>query len=107
MGRMNKVLEIDIPNQRMTVQVGIFNLDISTILSPLGYYYAPDPASQKACSLGGNIAENAGGPHCFKYGVTSNHVLGVEVVLPGGEIVWLGGKNADPPGPGSDRGLRR
>ncbi len=98
MGRMNKVLEIDVPNQRMTVQVGIFNLDISTILSPLGYYYAPDPASQKACSLGGNIAENAGGPHCFKYGVTSNHVLGMEVVLPGGEIVWLGGKNADPPG---------
>jgi glycolate oxidase len=98
MGRMNKVLEIDIPNQHMTVQVGIFNLDISTILSPLGYYYAPDPASQKACSLGGNIAENAGGPHCFKYGVTSNHVLGVEVVLAGGEIVWLGGKNADPLG---------
>jgi glycolate dehydrogenase FAD-linked subunit len=98
MGRMDKVLEIDIPNQRMTVQVGIFNLDISTILSPLGYYYAPDPASQKACSLGGNIAENAGGPHCFKYGVTSNHVLGVEVVLAGGEIVWLGGKNADPLG---------
>jgi glycolate oxidase len=96
MSRMNKVLEIDIPNQRMTVQVGIFNLDISTILSPFGYYYAPDPASQKACSLGGNIAENAGGPHCFKYGVTSNHVLGVEVVLAGGEIVWLGGKDADP-----------
>ncbi len=98
MGRMQKVLEIDIPNQRMTVQVGIFNLDISTILSPLGYYYAPDPASQKACSLGGNIAENAGGPHCFKYGVTSNHVLGVEVVLADGEIVWLGSKNADSPG---------
>jgi glycolate oxidase len=95
MGRMDRVLEIDIPNQRMTVQVGIFNLDISTILSPLGYYYAPDPASQKACSLGGNIAENAGGPHCFKYGVTSNHVTGLEVVLPDGEIVWLGGKNAD------------
>jgi glycolate oxidase len=98
MGRMNQVLEIDIPNQRMTVQVGIFNLDISTILSPFGYYYAPDPASQKACSLGGNVAENAGGPHCFKYGVTSNHVLGVEVVLADGEIVWLGGKSADPLG---------
>jgi glycolate oxidase len=98
MGRMNKVLEIDVPNQLVTVQVGIFNLDVSTILSPFGYYYAPDPASQKACSLGGNIAENAGGPHCFKYGVTSNHVLGVEVVLASGEIVWLGGKNADCPG---------
>ena len=96
MGRMNRVLEIDIANQRMTVQVGIFNLDISTILSPLGYYYAPDPASQKACSLGGNIAENAGGPHCFKYGVTSNHVTGLEVVLADGRIVWFGGKNADP-----------
>ncbi len=98
MGRMNKVLDIDLPNQRMTAQVGVFNLDLSTILSPLGYYYAPDPASQKACSLGGNIAENAGGPHCFKYGVTSNHVLGLEVVLSGGDVVWLGGKNVDRPG---------
>lgn len=98
MGRMNKVLTIDIPDRRMTVQTGIFNLDISTILAPYGYYYAPDPASQKACSLGGNIAENAGGPHCFKYGVTSNHVLAIEVVLPDGEVVWLGGKEADVPG---------
>ena len=98
MGRMSKVLEIDVPNQRMTVQVGIFNLDISTILSPLGYYYAPDPASQACSSLGGNIAENAGGPHCFKYGVTSNHVLGIEVVLPDGEIVWLGNETDEPPG---------
>ena len=95
---MNKVLEIDIPNLRMTVQPGIFTLDISTALSPHGFYYAPDPASLKASSVGGNIAENAGGPHCFKYGVTSNHVLGIEVVLPDGEIVWLGGKNADSPG---------
>ncbi|OFW59208.1 MAG: hypothetical protein A2133_00435 [Actinobacteria bacterium RBG_16_64_13] len=93
MGRMNRVLEIDLPNQRMLVQPGIFNLDISTALEPLGYYYAPDPASQKACSLGGNVAENAGGPHCFKYGVTSNHVLGIEVVLPDGEVVWLGGRS--------------
>jgi glycolate oxidase len=98
MGRMNKILEVDPANQRMLVQPGIFNLDISTALAPLGYYYAPDPASQKACSLGGNIAENAGGPHCFKYGVTTNHVLGVEVVLPDGEVVWLGGKSLDLPG---------
>ncbi len=98
MGRMNRILEIDLPNQRMVVQPGIFNLDISTALSPLGYYYAPDPASQKACTLGGNIAENAGGPHCFKYGVTSNHVLGIEVVLPDGQVVWLGDKCADGPG---------
>ncbi|MCL5735224.1 MAG: FAD-binding protein, partial [Actinobacteria bacterium] len=98
MGRMNRILEIDIPNQCIVVQPGIFNLDISTSLSPLGYYYAPDPASQRACSLGGNVAENAGGPHCFKYGVTSNHVLGLEVVLPDGEIVRFGGKNVDSPG---------
>ena len=98
LGRMNKVLEIDVPNLCVTVQPGIFTADISTALSPYGYYYAPDPASMKASSVGGNIAENAGGPHCFKYGVTSNHVLGLEVVLPDGEIVWLGGKNADSPG---------
>jgi len=98
MGRMDRIIEIDVPNQRMIVQPGIFNLDISTALSPLGYYYAPDPASQKACSLGGNIAENAGGPHCFKYGVTTNHVLGLELVLPDGEVVWTGGKDVDRPG---------
>lgn len=98
MDRMDRILEIDIPNQRVVAQPGIFNLDISEAVSPFGYYYAPDPASQKACSLGGNIGENAGGPHCFKYGVTSNHVLGLEMVLPDGEIVWSGGKNVDGPG---------
>lgn len=98
MGRMNQVLEIDIPDRCVTVQPGIFTLDISTALAPYGYYYAPDPASQRASSVGGNIAENAGGPHCFKYGVTTNHVLGLEVVLPDGEVVWLGGKNAYPLG---------
>jgi len=98
MGRMNQVLEIDIPNRCVVVQPGIFTLDVSTALAPYGYYYAPDPASMRASSVGGNIAENAGGPHCFKYGVTTNHVLGLEVVLPDGEVVWLGGKNADRPG---------
>jgi glycolate oxidase len=98
MARMNRILEIDLPNQRMVVQPGIFNLDVSTALSPHGYYYAPDPASQKACSIGGNVAENAGGPHCFKYGVTSNHVLGLEVVLPDGEVTHFGGKAVDGPG---------
>jgi glycolate oxidase len=98
MTRMDRILEIDLPNLRVVAQPGIFNLDISTALAPFGYYYAPDPASQKACSLGGNIAENAGGPHCFKYGVTSNHVLGLEMVLPDGEIVWSGGKHVDGPG---------
>jgi glycolate oxidase len=98
MGRMNKVLEIDIPNRCVVVQPGIFTFDVSTELAPHGYYYVPDPASLKASSIGGNVAENAGGPHCFKYGVTSNHVLGLEVVLPDGEAVWLGGKNVDSPG---------
>lgn len=98
LGRMNKILEIDLPNQRVVVQPGIFNLDVSEILSSDGYYYAPDPASQKASSLGGNIAENASGPHCFKYGVTSNYVLGLEVVLPDGEVVRMGGKALDLPG---------
>jgi glycolate oxidase len=98
LGRMNRLLEIDIPNLCVTVEPGIFTADISTALAPYGYYYAPDPASMRASSVGGNIAENAGGPHCFKYGVTSNHVLGLEVVLPDGDIVRLGGKNADPLG---------
>ncbi|MFH1833627.1 MAG: FAD-linked oxidase C-terminal domain-containing protein [bacterium] len=98
MGHMNKVLEIDIPNLCVVVQPGVFTWDVSVALSPFGYYYAPDPASMKASSVGGNIAENAGGPHCFKYGVTTNHVLGLELVLPDGEITWLGGKEVDPLG---------
>ena len=98
LGRMNKILEIDLPNLCVVVQPGVFNWDVSLALAPYGYYYAPDPASLKASSIGGNIAENAGGPHCFKYGVTTNHVLGLELVLPDGEIVWVGGKNAECPG---------
>jgi glycolate oxidase len=98
LGRMNKVLDIDVPNRCAVVEPGIFTWDVSTALAPLGYYFAPDPASLKASSVGGNIAENAGGPHCFKYGVTTNHVLGLELVLPDGEVLWLGGKNADSPG---------
>jgi glycolate oxidase subunit GlcD len=98
MGRMNKVLEVDIPNQCVVVQAGAFNADVSAALAPYGFYYAPDPSSVTASSIGGNIAMNAGGPHCFKYGVTSNYVLGLEVVLPDGEVVWLGGKTLDSPG---------
>ena len=98
MGRMNKVLEIDIPNQCVVVQAGIFNADVSAALAPYGFYYAPDPSSVTASSIGGNIAMNAGGPHCFKYGVTSNYVLGLEVVLPDGEVVCFGGKTLDSPG---------
>ena len=98
MGRMNKILEVDLPNQRVVVQPGIFNLDVSDLLSPYDYYYPPDPASQKASSIGGNIAENASGPHCFKYGVTSDYVLGLEIVLADGEIIRTGGKSPDLPG---------
>jgi glycolate dehydrogenase FAD-linked subunit len=96
--RMKTILEVDIPNQRAVVQPGVVNLDLSAATSPSGYYFAPDPSSQKACSLGGNVAENAGGPHTLAYGVTTNHVLGLEVVLPDGEIIHTGGRVLDCPG---------
>ncbi|GAB4275908.1 MAG: FAD-linked oxidase C-terminal domain-containing protein [Deferrisomatales bacterium] len=99
LARMNRILEIDLDNQRALVEPGVFNLTLQNALAPHGYYYAPDPASQKVSTLGGNVGENSGGPHCLKYGVTSNHVLGAEVVLPGGETVWFGGGALDPPGP--------
>lgn len=98
MAKMNKILEIDIENQRAVVEPGLFNLGLSEALKPYGYYYIPDPASQKACSIGGNIGENSGGPYCFKYGVTTNHVLGLEIVLPDGDIIQTGGKSLDTPG---------
>src|SRR5919109_332199 len=93
--RMNRVLEIDYENQLAVVQPGLVNLHLSWAVGPRGYYYAPDPSSQQACTIGGNIANNSGGPHTLKYGVTVNHVLGLEVVMPDGEIVWLGGKTRD------------
>jgi glycolate oxidase len=99
LSRMNRVLEIDLENERAVVEPGVYNLTLQNVLAEKGYYYAPDPASQKVCTLGGNFGENAGGPHCLKYGVTSNHVLGAEVVLPNGEKTWVGGKSVDPPGP--------
>ncbi len=89
--RMRRILEVDTKNQTALVEPGVYNLTLQNTLAPLGYYYAPDPASQKVSTLGGNVGENSGGPHCLKYGVTSNHVLGAEVVLPNGEVVWLGG----------------
>jgi glycolate oxidase subunit GlcD len=95
---MDSILEIDIPNRCVVVEPGVVNLELQNILEAEGYQFCPDPASQKASTIGGNIAENAGGPHCLKYGVTSNHVLGLEVVLPNGEIINLGGKAADAPG---------
>jgi glycolate oxidase len=96
--RMNRILEVDRPNLRARVQPGLFNLELGAALAPLGYQYLPDPASQKAATLGGNVAENSGGPHCFKYGVTTNHVLGLTVVLPDGEVAKIGGKALDTPG---------
>jgi glycolate oxidase len=93
--RMNKILEIDIPNQRAVVQPGVVNLELSNATVKYGFYYAPDPSSQKACTIGGNVAENSGGPHTLALGVTVNHVTGLEVVLPDGRIVELGGKTQD------------
>ena len=94
--RMNRVLEIDYDNQLAVVEPGLVNLHLSWAVGPQGYYYAPDPSSQQACTIGGNIATNSGGPHTLKYGVTTNHVLGLEVVMPDdGSIVWLGGRTRD------------
>ncbi len=89
--RMDEVLEIDAANRRAVVQPGVVNVELTRRAAPHGLYYAPDPSSQTACTIGGNVAENAGGPHCLKYGVTMNHILGATVVLPTGEVVRLGG----------------
>ncbi|PYP87949.1 MAG: FAD-binding oxidoreductase [Candidatus Angelobacter sp. Gp1-AA117] len=93
--RMNRILEVDIPNQRAIVQPGVVNLEMSNAVVKYGYYYAPDPSSQKACTIGGNVAENSGGPHTLALGVTVNHVTGIEAVLPDGRIIELGGKTQD------------
>jgi glycolate oxidase len=85
--RMNQILEIDLPNERAVVQPGVVNLDISQAVDAAGYFYAPDPSSQRACTIGGNVSENAGGPHTLAYGVTTNHVLGIEAVLPDGTVI--------------------
>jgi glycolate oxidase len=95
MMRMNRVLEVDYDNQIAVVEPGLVNLHLSWAVGPRGFYYAPDPSSQQACTIGGNIANNSGGPHTLKYGVTVNHVIGLEVVLPDGELVWLGGRTRD------------
>jgi len=95
MMRMNRVLEVDYDNQVAVVEPGLVNLHLSWAVGPRGFHYAPDPSSQQACTIGGNIANNSGGPHTLKYGVTVNHVLGLEVVLPDGEVMWLGGKTRD------------
>jgi glycolate oxidase len=96
--RMNRILEIDIPNRTVTVEPGLITLDLQNRLLAEGFVYVPDPASQKVSTLGGNLGENSGGPHCLKYGVTTNHVLGAELVLHDGSVVWTGGKSQDNPG---------
>ncbi len=96
--RMKRVLEIDVENLRARVQPGVVNMDLTLAVSDHGLYYAPDPSSQKACTIGGNVAENAAGPHTLAYGVTTNHVLGTEVVLPDGEVIHTGGRMWDRPG---------
>ncbi|MBI3740894.1 MAG: FAD-binding protein, partial [Chloroflexi bacterium] len=97
LARMKKIV-IDAENLRAIVQPGVVNYDLSVAAAPYGLYFVPDPSSQKACTIGGNIAENSGGPHCLAYGVTTNHVLGLEIVLPDGEIIQTGGNALDPPG---------
>ena len=95
MGKFKRVLEIDAANRCAVVQPGVTNLGITQAVQHLGLYYAPDPSSQIACSIGGNVAENSGGVHCLKYGLTTNNVLGIEFVTMDGEIIRLGGKHCD------------
>ncbi len=94
--RMKRILSVDQVNRRATVEPGVVNARLSEAALPLGLQYAPDPSSQAACTIGGNVAENAGGPHCLKYGVTSNHILELEVVLPSGELITLGSPGGEP-----------
>ncbi len=96
--RMKRILEVDLANLRAVVEPGVVNLDITRAVEKDGCYFAPDPSSQKACTIGGNVAENAGGPHTLAYGVTTNHILGLELVLPTGELVEVGSRHADTPG---------
>ncbi|MEP6538974.1 MAG: FAD-linked oxidase C-terminal domain-containing protein [Bryobacteraceae bacterium] len=96
--RMKQIEEIDLDNERAVVEPGVVNLDITLAVQGKQYFYAPDPSSQRACTIGGNVAENAGGPHTLAYGVTTNHVLGLEAVLPDGSVIHTGGKEQDLPG---------
>ena len=98
LSRLNRILSVSPESRTAVVQPGVTNLELQTALAPLGFFYAPDPASQKVATIGGNVAENSGGPHCLKYGVTTNHVLGLEMILADGEAVTVGGAALDPPG---------
>src|SRR3989442_12132121 len=97
LARMNHVLERDLRNRIAVVEPGVINLDVTKAVAAGGFFFAPDPSSQAACSIGGNIANNSGGPHTLAYGVTTNHVIEVEVGLDDGRVVWLGGRAPDPP----------
>src|SRR5215475_15502932 len=96
--RMNRIIEIDLPNARAVVEPGVINLEVTGRVVAQDYFYAPDPSSQSVCTIGGNVAENSGGAHCLKYGFTTTHVLGLEVVLPDGSLAHLGRKTLDVPG---------
>src|SRR5690606_24135683 len=87
LARMDRILEVDAGNRRARVQPGVVNVELSAAVAGNGLFYAPDPSSQTVCTIGGNVAENAGGPHCLKYGTTTNHILGLTVVLTDGSIV--------------------
>src|SRR6188768_2327700 len=95
LARMNRILEVDLDSQRVRVEPGVTNLDVTRAVAADGFFYAPDPSSQQVCTIGGNVAENSGGAHCLKYGFTVNHVTGAKVVLPDGELLSLGGKAID------------
>jgi len=95
MAKFNRIREIDFPNRVAVVEPGVTNLAVTQAVEHAGFYYAPDPSSQIACTIGGNVAENSGGVHCLKYGTTTNNVLGCELVLIDGEVVRLGGKHLD------------
>src|SRR6202166_1832909 len=98
LSRMKRILEVDLANARVVVEPGVINLEVTGRVAGADFFYAPDPSSQSVCSIGGNVAENSGGAHCLKYGFTTTHVLGLEVVLPDGTLVHLGGKALDAPG---------
>lgn len=96
--RMTRILDVDVENRVAVVEPGVINLHLTEHVSQYGLCYAPDPSSQKACTIGGNVAENSGGPHCLAYGVTTNHVLGMEVVMADGSLQWVGGSTRETPG---------
>ena len=96
--KMNQIIEVDLENRIAWVEPGVLNLDLTKELTPRGFHFAPDPSSQQVCSIGGNVANNSGGPHCLAYGVTSAHVAAIEVVLPDGSVTVLGDLSAEPAG---------